>query len=340
MSKYDQKMLENIGQMLMLSFSGQKINEDIRHIIHEQKIGGVILFSNNISDPKQLQTLCQDLQQFNQKHGSPYPLFISIDQEGGAISRIPWLKEQYNDPILLKDRPKGAAFQFGYGLGQELSKLGININFAPVLDILSNQDNTLLCKRCLGTETQKVAILGEKVILGLHQGGVLATGKHFPGHGDVTLDSHFHLPISGCDIETLKKREFFPFLQAIHAGLEIIMTAHVKYTHLDPIYPATLSEKILQQILRKQINYQGLIISDDLLMKAVTNHYSLEEAALLAVKAGIDILLICHDLQQERSVWKTLIDNYQNPLFQKLIDLAGQRVLHLKEKRHKILAFH
>ena len=219
MQIHNQEIRKKIGQMLMFGFSGTELNDSIREVIREQKIGGVILFAANILDPDQVRQLCRDLQQWNRQEGSEFPLLIAIDQEGGKVSRIPWLVEQYPDPVLLGSpgRSPDDAFHFGYGLARELSQLGINVDFAPVLDILTNQENTLLARRCLGSEAEKVACLGERLIRGLHSGGVLATGKHFPGHGDVKVDSHYQLPICDCTLETLRQRELVPFVRAIQS---------------------------------------------------------------------------------------------------------------------------
>jgi beta-N-acetylhexosaminidase len=340
MNSRNREITGKIGQMCMFGFSGTELNHSIREIIREQKIGGIILFSENILEPKQVQQLCHDLQRWNRECGSNYPLLISVDQEGGSISRIPWLMEQYPDPIVLGSEGSSArAFRFGYGLGKELSCLGLNVDLAPVLDILSNPDNTLLARRCLGSDAQKVAELGKELICGLHHGGILATGKHFPGHGDVALDSHWHLPVSHCTLETLNRREFIPFTQAIQSGLEIIMTAHIKYSQLDSDHPATLSKKIIQNILRNQLDFQGLIMTDDLLMKAIVNHYTLKDAALLAVRAGVDILLICHDPDQQKQAFQVLLENYQDDDIRAGIEQASQRIMHFKAKWQKLLAF-
>lgn len=327
---------KKIGPMLMFGFSGTELNDSIYELIRDQKIGGVILFSENILTPKQLKQLCDDLQRLHKEQGGDYPLFISIDQEGGDISRIPWLKDQYPDPILLADETfSNKAFEFGYGLGRELANMGINMNLAPVLDVLSNKENTLLARRCLGSDAHKVAALGKKVIQGLHHAKILAVGKHFPGHGDVKADSHLQLPVSHCPLGVLEKREYFPFIQAIQSGLKIIMTSHVKYTNLDLQYPASLSRNIIRNLLRNQLKFKGLIITDDLLMNAITDNYSLEEASLLAVRAGVDILLVCHNYDQQKRVWQALFDNYQNPEIKTKIDLASQRISQFKNTWRK-----
>ena len=336
MKANDCALRKKIGQMLLFGFSGTELNDSIYELICEQKIGGVILFSENILDPKQLRQLCQDLQQVNKEQGGEHPLFISIDQEGGSISRVPWLVNQYPDPVLLgNEKSREKAFHFGYGLGKELFSLGINVNLAPVLDVLSNQENTLLAQRCLGSDAQKVAALGQELIHGFHLAGVLAVGKHFPGHGDVVTDSHKQLPISHCPLEILQQREFIPFVRAISSGLKIIMTAHIKYTRLDSEYPATLSKQIIRNLLRNQLGFKGLIMTDDLLMRAITDNYPLEEAALLAVRAGVDILLVCHNSDQQKRVWQALLDNYQNPEMKEQIEQASQRIFQFKDKWRK-----
>lgn len=375
--------------MLMFGFSGTELNDSIREVIREQKIGGVILFAANILDPDQVRQLCKSLQQWNRQEGSEFPLLIAIDQEGGKVSRIPWLVEQYPDPVLLgsQGRSPDDAFQFGYGLARELSQLGINVDLAPVLDILSNPENTLLARRCLGSEAEKVACLGEQLIQGLHSGGVLATGKHFPGHGDVKVDSHQQLPICDCTLETLRQRELVPFVRAIQsqqsqlaqqsqqsqqlqqvqqsqlahpahpgqcgqpaqlaqqtqlgqpAGLEIIMTAHIRYTHLDSEYPATLSRKIIQGLLRDRLGFQGLVITDDLTMKAITHHFTPREAALAAVGAGVDIVLVCHEPDQQMQAWEALLAGYQDDeQIRSSIERASRRIIEFKDKWQKLFA--
>lgn len=351
--------------MLMFGFSGTELNDSIREVIREQKIGGVILFAANILDPDQVRQLCKSLQQWNRQEGSEFPLLIAIDQEGGKVSRIPWLVEQYPDPVLLgsQGRSPDDAFQFGYGLARELSQLGINVDLAPVLDILSNPENTLLARRCLGSDAEKVACLGERLIRGLHSGGVLATGKHFPGHGDVKVDSHQQLPICDCTLETLCQRELVPFVRAIQcqparpgqsgqsvqlaqqaqpgqqAGLEIIMTAHIQYTRLDAEYPATLSRKIIQGLLRDQLGFQGLVITDDLTMKAITHHFTPREATLAAVGAGVDIVLVCHEPDQQMQAWEALLAWYQDDeQIRSSIERASRRIIEFKDKWQKLFA--
>ncbi|MEW6380489.1 MAG: beta-N-acetylhexosaminidase [bacterium] len=326
---------KKVGQMLMFGFSGTELNDSVRAMIREQKIGGVILFAANIVEPDQVRQLCRDFQDWNRQAGSEFPLLIAIDQEGGRVSRIPWLVERYPDPVLLGNRSLEDAFQFGYGLAQELANLGITVDLAPVLDVLSNPGNTLLARRCLGTEAKTVADRGEAMIRGFHAGGVLATGKHFPGHGDVTVDSHLRLPVSDCTLETLWQRELVPFVRAIQAGLSIIMTAHIKYTHLDPDYPATLSPKIIQGLLRGQLGFQGLVITDDMTMKAIAHHFTPKEAALAAVRAGADIVLVCHEPDQQLQAWEALMDGYQrDEEIRSAIDLASRRIIDSKLRRN------
>ncbi|MEW5804261.1 MAG: beta-N-acetylhexosaminidase [bacterium] len=338
---HNQEIRKKVGQMLMFGFSGTELNDSIRQVIREQKIGGVILFAANILDPEQVRRLCRDLQQWNRQEGSEFPLLIAIDQEGGKVSRIPWLVEQYPDPVLLSSPGKSPddAYHFGYGLGRELSRLGITVNLAPVLDVLSNQENTLLALRCLGKEAEKVADLGECLIRGLHSGGVLATGKHFPGHGDVRADSHYQLPVSDCTVETLRCRELIPFIRAVQAGLDMIMTAHIQYTCLDPEYPATLSKKIIQGLLRRELGFRGIVITDDMTMKAITHHFTPREAALAAAGAGVDIVLVCHEPDQQLQAWDALMAGYRDDeKTRSSIEQASQRIIEFKAKWQKLFA--
>jgi len=331
------ELQKKVGQMLMFGFSGTELNDSVRRMIREQKVGGLILFAANIVEPDQVRQLCRDVQEWNQQVGSEFPILMAIDQEGGGVSRIPWLVEQYPDPVLLANRGLKEAFQFGYGLACELANLGLTVNLAPVLDVLSNPQNTLLARRCLGTEAQAVAALGERLIAGFHAGGVLACGKHFPGHGDVSVDSHHELPVSDCPLETLRQRELIPFVRGIQeAGLSIIMTAHIKYTQLDQEYPATLSPKIIRGLLRQTIGFQGLVITDDLTMGAIAHHFTPKETALAAVRAGVDILLVCHEPDRQIQVWEALLDGYwQDEEIRSAIDQASRRIIGLKAKMAK-----
>lgn len=330
MSLAEQRKRCLIGQLLMFGFAGHELNDEVKGLIQEQKIGGVILFGENVQDPQQVSSLCHHLQDWNNQKGHSAPLFISIDQEGGRISRLSWLAETYPDPVLIGQGTRQEAFFFGLGLGRELSGLGININLAPVLDILCHKNSTLLATRCLSSEAQRVAELGVEIIRGLQEGGVLATGKHFPGHGDVAEDSHLQLPISNCPRETIEQRELLPYKEALASGLKLIMTAHVKYPMIDQDYPATLSSLIIQGLLRTYLGFQGLVISDDLLMKALTTQYTIEETVVLAIKAGIDILLVGHHLDQQMKVWEVLMACYEDPNLRPLITHTSQRINQFK----------
>ena len=180
-------------------------------------------------------------------------------------------------------------------MARELSAVGINLNFAPVLDVNSNPDNPIIGERSFGPDPSAVTKLGWSYVEGLRKGGIIPCGKHFPGHGGTAQDSHLELPIMRRDRTSLKRLELVPFARACEKGIESIMTAHVLYPALDPKYPATLSHSIIGGLLRQQLRYEGVVFSDDLEMKAVSRNFSYGEAAILSIKAGTDVLLFCHD---------------------------------------------
>ncbi|MFQ5443939.1 MAG: beta-N-acetylhexosaminidase, partial [Nitrospinales bacterium] len=281
---------EKAGQMLIAGFEGTKINSQIEDLILKHHVGGFILFERNYENPEQLFHLIQDMQKLAFSKPSRLPLFISVDQEGGRVARLSAPFSSFPFPCCLgAAKSEDLAFKFGQAMGQELAAVGINIDYAPVLDVNTNPHNPIIGNRAFSDDPKWAARLGADFIRGCREAGVLPVGKHFPGHGDTRVDSHLELPYVDRDAKTLEKVELHPFAQAIKNGVDILMTAHVVYRAWDDQFPATFSAKILQDILRKKLGYRGLIISDDLEMKAVENHFSFESFPQLGVSAGIDL---------------------------------------------------
>lgn len=294
---------EKIGQLLICGFEGYTPSKEIEQLIKEYHIGGVILFSRNIKDPQQTARLCNSLQKM-----AKTPLFISVDQEGGKVSRLPKPFTQFpgNAAIGKGDSVK-LAYSFGEITARELKAVGINMNFAPVLDVNTNPQNPVINERAFSDNPVKVSMLGLSVIAGLQDNGIIACCKHFPGHGDTSLDSHYQLPIVEHDLERLREIEFLPFRQAVQNGVAAVMTAHVIYNGIDKKYPATISEKIVHNLLRREMGFNGLVITDDIEMKAIADNYNIGDAAILAVSAGADILLLCRDHGKQKAVRDALI---------------------------------
>lgn len=287
---------EQIGQLFMVGFDGTAVSADLAAFIKEYKPGGVILFSRNLESVEQIVDLTNALQRCS-RHA---PLLISIDQEGGRVSRLP--KEFTIFPpceVLGLCNSSELAYAAAATTAKELKAVGINMNMSPVLDVNSNPANPVIGDRAFGSTPSPVCVLGEATVGGLQDHGVVACGKHFPGHGDTNTDSHKELPVVSAPRERLERVEFPPFRHAAAHGVATMMTAHVLYHALDDKRPATLSPAIIGTLLRQEMKYDGVVLTDDLEMHAIIDHYGIEEATVQAILAGCDMPLICKDRNRE-----------------------------------------
>lgn len=287
-----------IGQLLIAGFDGYKLPVELRALAREFGLGGVILFARNVEDPEQVAELS-----YEAAHLVPdLPLWVSIDQEGGRVAR---LKAPFTEwpPMATLGRSKdvGLAERFARALASELKTVGVTLDFAPVLDIRTNPRNAVIGDRALAENAEEAARLGGVIIRALQSEGVAACGKHFPGHGDTVADSHVELPLVEHPPERLREVEFKPFRAAVAADVATIMTAHVLVPALDEERPATLSPRIVGDILRRELGFSGVILSDDLEMQAIANKYTAPAAAVMAIDAGCDGLLICSGDQQKQA---------------------------------------
>jgi beta-N-acetylhexosaminidase len=280
----------DIGQLLIGSLPGKTITPEIRSLAREFSLGGVILFARNIEAPEQVAELSQDVQTL----GSGLPLWVSVDQEGGRVAR---LKAPFTEwppmAVLGRSGDVQLAARFGAALAAELRAVGITLDYAPVLDIHTNPKNPVIGDRALAEDAESVARLAPAIIKSLQDNGVAACGKHFPGHGDTAVDSHLDLPLVEHAPDRIRRVELVPFREAIKAEVAFIMTAHVLVPSLDEEKPATLSRQIVQGMLREELGYRGVILSDDLEMKAIAKSYAVPDAAVQAIAAGCDGLLVC-----------------------------------------------
>lgn len=279
-----------IGQLLIGSFPGPALSVEFRSLAREFDLGGAILFGRNVEAPEQVAELAGDIEGL----GRRMPAWVSVDQEGGRVAR---LKEPFTRwppmAVLGRSGSEALAERFGRALARELAAVGISLDYAPVLDIHTNPKNPVIGDRALADRAADVARLGTAVIRALQGEGVAACGKHFPGHGDTSTDSHHELPIVEHAPDRLEAVEFEPFRAAIREGVAFIMTAHVFVPALDAEHPATLSRAVVQRVLREQLGFEGVILSDDLEMKAISARTPVPAAAVEAIKAGCDGLLIC-----------------------------------------------
>ncbi|RMF87715.1 MAG: beta-N-acetylhexosaminidase [Nitrospinota bacterium] len=339
----DLPLAQQVGQLFMLGFAGTEIPAEIETWITHRGLGGIILFRSNIDLPESVDHWSASAWEssiFGRLHRlatctpRSIPFLMAIDQEGGQVSRLPPPFTQFPSPALLGQRRSTALVRrIAHMMARELRVAGINMNLAPVLDVNTNPENPVIGSRSFSPDPSLVSSLGVAFIKALQGQGVIATAKHFPGHGDTSLDSHLTLPVVPHDRERLSRVELVPFSAAIRAGVESVMTAHVLYPQLDPLFPATLSRSILEGLLREGCGFGGVIITDDLSMQAITKHYSLGEAALLAFQAGADLLLISRDSEQQWEAYQAILTAVQ----QGKISLARlsqsvRRVLALKRR--------
>ncbi len=285
----------------MAGLPGTILDGGTKHLIQDFGVNHFILFTRNIEDEVQVRSLCRDLVNYCQIQGLAEPL-IAIDQEGGTVARLkpPFIQFADARKYGTGASPEEALRRYSADTGGLLHSLGINVNFAPVLDICPEGQGCFMERRCLHDNAEKVARLGALVIEGLQQQSVAACGKHFPGLGEAVIDPHLHLPRMADDLDKIRSWDLVPFKQAIKAGVAMLMTSHVQYDGVDKDHLATMSSFILQDLLRDELGYTGVIVTDDLEMGAVQNHYGVGEAAVLSFLAGADLLLICENQQYVR----------------------------------------
>ncbi len=289
------------ARLLIVGFHGHGLEAELERLL-ERGVGGVIFFSRNVGAPGQVAELTALL-----KRRAQQPLLTSVDHEGGNVQR---LREGFTPipPMRIVGKADDAELSFALGrlMGRELHAVGFDLNYAPVLDVDTNPDNPVIGPRSFARTPDAVAWHALAVMAGLGSGGVAACGKHFPGHGDTLQDSHLDLPRLEHSLERLENIELVPFRAAIKANMPALMTAHVIFKELDPEWPATMSSLIVRSILRNKLGYDGLVVSDDLEMKAIADHYSLEDVLVRGLNAGVDAFLCCHTPETMHSAIDTI----------------------------------
>lgn len=323
---------EKIGQLVLVGMDGTEPNDVTRQLIEEYHVGGFIFYKNNIQDTKQALALFNGLKTANQNKA--VPLFLSVDEEGGRVSRMPG--ELAKLPAARKIGNTGStelAGQIGEIIGKELAGFGLNLDFAPVLDVNSNPDNPVIGDRAFGTKPEIVSRMGIAVMKGIQEQGIIPVVKHFPGHGDTSVDSHLGLPVVEHDLDRLRKLELVPFKQAIQEGADVVMIAHLLMPKLDPDHPASFSKAVIHDLLREELGYEGTIISDDMTMGAIVEHYDIRDAAVQFIQAGGNIVLVGHDAEKEKQVIQALRDAVNSgTISTETLDERVYDVLKLKQK--------
>jgi beta-N-acetylhexosaminidase len=311
------------GCLIIGGFQGTSLPESYARALRESRRGGAILFRHNVlAEPRQVAALGRQIHAV-----SPAPL-LGIDQEGGRVARL-------RTPFI-EVPPMGILARFGdtvqaetvaHAVAAELAAVGCTINFAPVLDVNTCTRNAVIGDRAFGADAEVCARFGTAWIRGIERAGLLAAPKHFPGHGDTSTDSHFDLPVVHQSAERLERVELAPFRAAIDAGVRAMMTAHVVYPALDHERPATLS-RIICTVLRERLGFHGMLLSDDLEMRAIVDRWSIGDAAIAAIAAGCDALLVCHGEDSQEAALEALVrESERSPVFAARCEQARARVL-------------
>ena len=337
---------QKVAQLLVAGIEGAQPGEDAVQAVRDYQVGGVILFGRNVESAAQLAGLTNGLKALN---GDYTPLFLCVDQEGGRVDRMP---PEVNDlppaldfgSIADPEARMDACFVLGQTLAAQCAAFGFNMDFAPSLDIWSNPENTVIGDRAFGTDAAAVTGAANETALGILSGGVIPVAKHFPGHGDTAVDSHYGLPVVDKSLAELEELELRPFRQAIDTtcvygtyggdtSIPAVMVAHILLSQVDPDYPASLSHEVVTGLLREEMGFDGVVCTDDLTMGAVSNTYGMGEAAVLAVEAGCDLLLVCHGADNLTAARDALLEAVGNGRISvERLDESVYRILALKSE--------
>lgn len=323
---------EKIGQMMFAGISGTVMSESTNNLINSYHVGGLIFYKNNIASTSQIVTLQNEIRTANE--GNKLPLLLGVDQEGGRISRMP--NEVKNLPTSLaigNVNSPDYSYEIGTLLGKEVKAFGFNLNFAPVLDVNSNPNNPVIGDRSFGDNPEIVSRLGIETMKGMMNENVIPVVKHFPGHGDTSVDSHLELPTVNKSLAELEELELIPFQAAVENGADVVMAAHILLPKIDPDYPTSMSKVVLTDMLRKQLGFNGVIITDDMTMGAIADNYSIAQAAVQSVKAGSDIILVAHgdsNIAATIEALKAAVESGE--IKEERINESVARIIRLKQK--------
>jgi len=300
---------QKVGQMVMVDFSQTTLTDDLRRRMEEHAWGGVILFVKNCVDAEQTRQLIRDLQEVSIRTSGGLPLIVCVDQEGGPISPIPFFCSRHPGNMALgATRNAEYVHESARLAAGELRSLGFTMDLAPVVDVNNNPRNPVIGTRSFSDSSQLVARLAVNAIRGYQENGIAACAKHFPGHGDTGMDSHLGLPSIQVDGDRLERIELPPFRAAMAEKVAAIMPAHILYPAVEPLaVPVTISRRILTGMIREQMQYNGLVITDSMTMKAISDNFGLGEAAVMAVQAGADIVLACGTIEEQETMYQFLL---------------------------------
>jgi beta-N-acetylhexosaminidase len=319
----DRVLHRQVARMFMVGFPGPAPDPDFRALV-EEGVFGAVLFKRNVAGPEETAALCREV-----KALAGRPFILAVDQEGGRVARLRGPPFTTVPPMreIGRAADPNAAYRIGALLAYELRALGFDWDFAPVLDVDTNPANPVIGDRAFHSTPEVVARLGVALARGLQDGGVASCGKHFPGHGDTETDSHLTLPRLAHPLARLREVELVPFRAYAEADLAAVMTAHVLFDAVDPDVPATLSAQVLDGLLRRELGFSGVVVSDDLEMKAIVDHFGIEEAAVRGTLAGVDLFLVCHRAEAQRAAIAAVVRAVQDgQVPRSRIDEANRRL--------------
>ncbi|MFD0694239.1 beta-N-acetylhexosaminidase [Paenibacillus sp. GCM10027628] len=323
---------EKIGQLIFAGIDGYAMSQHSRELIENYHVGGLILYKTNVKATSQLVELVNALKGANA--GNKLPLWLGADEEGGKVTRLPdeIVKTPANQ-VIGKTNSKDFAYGVGSLLGQELNDYGLNVDFAPVLDVNSNPKNPVIGDRSFGANAAIVSSMGVQTMKGIQAQQVLPVVKHFPGHGDTSVDSHAQLPIVQNDLARLRKLELVPFAESFKQGADAVMVAHILLPKVDAQNPSSMSKKIMTDLLRQEMGFQGVIITDDMTMGAILKNNEIGEAAVTSILAGANVVMVGHDYDKVVTVFDALRKAVQEKRIpMETIDQSVVRVMQLKQK--------
>lgn len=326
---------DKIGQMFMVGFEGTTIPSNLRQTVRNNHFGNFIYFGANVADDTLVSALSQGLQDILLDEIG-LPGFISMDQEGGMVVRFASEATHFIGNMgLVATGEATNAYQVGLRAGEELRHYGVNMNLAPSLDVNNNPNNPIIGIRSYADKPEIVSSYGLQMINGLKKSEVISVAKHFPGHGDTTVDSHYGLPLISHDLERLYEIELAPFIAAINNGVDAIMSAHIIFSAFDNEYPATLSNRVITGLLREELGFKGIIMTDEMRMNAIRNNFTAAEAAIMAINAGVDILLYAESTSTSVEAYNGVLAAYQNGIItEDRIDASVRRIIEKKLKNN------
>lgn len=336
----DMTLEQKIGQLFIVNLEdvnngleSMVFTESIKENINKYNVGGIILFQNNIKDREQVKLLINNIQD-----NSNIPLFISVDEEGGIVSRLSdipsiGVTKFENMADIGEKKDYNRAYAVGSTIGKEIHELGFNLDFAPVADVITNPNNTEIGRRAFGSNPEVVANMVKEVVKGLQENNVSATLKHFPGHGGSEENSHNEFSYTPQTLEGMRKTEFLPFISGIEEDVDFIMISHISAPNVTgDNTPSSLSKTIITDLLRKELGYENIVTTDALNMKAISNYYSPKDAAIMAINAGADVLLMTPDF---KNVYDHVLESVQNgTISEERINESVERILKVKIKRN------